>query len=158
MIDSTRNTRLQLSMLSCITVVFSLGLFVDSGNAQGNKLKADQKETVTTSDEKTVSPSAKDVRGATPYVAIENEPPRKLTGRDEGDGSHNPGQWSWDDYVGPDGRYAFVCSSFTPVLTVIDAKSHQIIKRVLQASPFCPNIAGAQPPFEEKALLDSLTT
>jgi hypothetical protein len=51
-------------------------LFVDSGNAQGNKLKADQK--ITTSDEKTVSPSAKDVRGATPYVAIENEPPPKL--------------------------------------------------------------------------------
>src|SRR5437773_3823926 len=27
---------------------------------------------------------------------------------------------------GPDGRYAFVCSSFTPELTVIDRASHQI--------------------------------
>jgi len=77
---------------------------------------------------------------------------------------------------GPDGRYAFVCSSFTPELTVINAKSHQIIKRVPQASPFCPNIAvspendevwitlkdvgkvqvfSAQPPFEEKFLLET---
>ena len=77
---------------------------------------------------------------------------------------------------GPDGRYAFVCSSFTPELAVIDMASHQIIKRVPQASPFCPNIAvspendevwitlkdtgrvqvyGAKPPFEQKALLDT---
>src|SRR5438034_3857393 len=42
---------------------------------------------------------------------------------------------------GPDGRYAFVCSSFTPELAVIDTASHQIIKRVPQSSPFCPNIA-----------------
>jgi YVTN family beta-propeller protein len=77
---------------------------------------------------------------------------------------------------GPDGRYAFVCSSFTPELTVIDAASHQIIQRLPQASPFCPNIAvtpendevwitlkdvgkvqvfSAQPPFEQKALLDT---
>ena len=42
---------------------------------------------------------------------------------------------------GPDGRYAFVCSSFTPERAVIDAASHQIITRVPQASPFCPNIA-----------------
>jgi YVTN family beta-propeller protein len=77
---------------------------------------------------------------------------------------------------GPDGRYAFVCSSFTPELTVIDAASHQIIQRLPQESPFCPNIAvtpdndevwitlkdvgkvqvfSAQPPFEQKALLDT---
>ena len=77
---------------------------------------------------------------------------------------------------GPDGRYAFVCSSFTPELTVVDVKSHQILKRSPQASPFCPNIAvtpendevwitlkdvgkvqvfSAQPPFEEKALLET---
>jgi YVTN family beta-propeller protein len=77
---------------------------------------------------------------------------------------------------GPDGRYAFVCSSFVPELTVIDAASHQIVKRVPQASPFCPNIAvspendevwitlkdagkvqifSAQPPFQEEALLDT---
>jgi YVTN family beta-propeller protein len=42
---------------------------------------------------------------------------------------------------GPDGRFAFVCSSFTPELAVIDATSRQIIKRLPQASPFCPNIA-----------------
>jgi len=77
---------------------------------------------------------------------------------------------------GPDGRYAFVCSSFTPELTVIDRASHQIIKRVPQSSPFCPNIAvspendevwitlkdvgkvqvfRAKPPFELIALLDT---
>ena len=77
---------------------------------------------------------------------------------------------------GPDAKYAFVCSSFTPELAVIDAPSHQIIKRVPQASPFCPNIAvspdneevwitlkdvgkvqvfSARPPFEQRALLDT---
>ncbi|HYV70994.1 MAG TPA: YncE family protein [Pseudolabrys sp.] len=75
-----------------------------------------------------------------------------------------------------DGRYGFVCSSFTPELAVIDTASHQIIKRVPQASPFCPNIAvspendevwitlkdigkvqvfRAKPPFEQIALLDT---
>jgi YVTN family beta-propeller protein len=77
---------------------------------------------------------------------------------------------------GPDGRYAFVCSSFTPELDVIDAASYQVVKRLRQASPFCPNIAvspendevwitlkdvgkvqvyRAKPPFDEKALLDT---
>ncbi len=77
---------------------------------------------------------------------------------------------------GPDGKYAFVCSSFTPELVVIDVASHQIIKRLPQASPFSPNIAvspendevwitlkdtgkvqifSAKPPFEQKALLDT---
>ena len=77
---------------------------------------------------------------------------------------------------GPDGHYAFVCSSFTPELTVVDAASHQILQRLPQASPFCPNIAvspendevwitlkdvgkvqvfGAQPPFAQKAVLDT---
>lgn len=77
---------------------------------------------------------------------------------------------------GPDGRYGFVCSSFTPELAVVDAASHQIIQRLPQASPFCPNIAvtpendevwitlkdagkvqvfDAKPPFEQKALLDT---
>src|SRR5260370_15263026 len=41
---------------------------------------------------------------------------------------------------GPDGQYAFVCSSFTPELSVIDVASHQILKSLPQASPFCPNI------------------
>jgi YVTN family beta-propeller protein len=77
---------------------------------------------------------------------------------------------------GTDGRYAFVCSSFTPELAVIDAASHQIVKRLTQASPFCPNIAvtpendevwitlkdagkvqifSARPPFEQKAILET---
>jgi YVTN family beta-propeller protein len=75
---------------------------------------------------------------------------------------------------GPDGRYAFVCSSFTPELDVIDVASEQILKRLPQDSPFCPNIAvspendevwytlkdvgevqviSAQPPFGLKATL-----
>ena len=77
---------------------------------------------------------------------------------------------------GPDGQYAFVCSSFTPELTVLDVASHKILKRVPQASPFCPNIAvspendqvwitlkdagkvqvySAKPPFEQKAVLET---
>jgi YVTN family beta-propeller protein len=77
---------------------------------------------------------------------------------------------------GPDGRYGFVCSSFTPELAVVDTASHQVISRLPQASPFCPNIAvtpendevwitlkdvgkvqvyNARPPFEQKILLDT---
>ena len=77
---------------------------------------------------------------------------------------------------GTDGKYAFVCSSFTPELTVVDSASHEIVKRIPQASPFCPNIAvspendevwitlkdigkvqvfSAKPPFEQLALLDT---
>lgn len=77
---------------------------------------------------------------------------------------------------GPDGKYGFVCSSFTPELAVIEVASHQVIKRIPQASPFCPNIAvtpendevwitlkdvgktqvfSAKPPFEQKALLET---
>jgi YVTN family beta-propeller protein len=77
---------------------------------------------------------------------------------------------------GPDGRYAFVCSSFTPELAVLDVASHQVIKRLQQGSPFCPNIAvspendevwitlkdagkvqvySANPPFEQIAFLDT---
>ena len=77
---------------------------------------------------------------------------------------------------GPDGKYAFVCSSFTPELAVIDVASHKIVKRLPQVSPFSPNIAvtpendevwitlkdvgkvqvfNAKPPFEQKAVLDT---
>jgi YVTN family beta-propeller protein len=77
---------------------------------------------------------------------------------------------------GPDGKYAFVCSSFTPELAVINVASHQIVTRLPQASPFCPNIAvspendevwftlkdtgrvqvfNAQPPFQLKTTLDT---
>ena len=77
---------------------------------------------------------------------------------------------------GPDGKYGFVCSSFTPTLAVVDVASHQVLTRLPQASPFCPNIAvspendevwftlkdigevqvyGAQPPFPLKATLNT---
>lgn len=41
----------------------------------------------------------------------------------------------------PDGKYGYVCSSFTPETVVIDTKTHEIVGRVKQASPFCPDIA-----------------
>src|SRR5215470_3256071 len=76
----------------------------------------------------------------------------------------------------PDGRYGFVCSSFTLELAVIDTASHQVVKRLPQLSPFCPNIAvspendevwitlkdvgkvqifSAQPPFQQRAMLET---
>lgn len=75
-----------------------------------------------------------------------------------------------------DGKYGFVCSSFSPELAVIDVASHEIVKRLPQASAFCPNIAvtpendevwitlkdigkvqvySARPPFEQKTLMDT---
>lgn len=41
----------------------------------------------------------------------------------------------------PDGQYGYVCSSFNPETVVITVKEHQIVGRVPQESPFCPNIA-----------------
>ena len=41
----------------------------------------------------------------------------------------------------PDGKYGSVCSSFSPETVVIDTASKQIVGRVKQASPFCPDIA-----------------
>ncbi|HEU4586373.1 MAG TPA: YncE family protein [Gemmatimonadaceae bacterium] len=41
----------------------------------------------------------------------------------------------------PDGKYGYVCSSFTPQTVVISVADHQIVGRVKQESPFCPNIA-----------------
>ena len=41
----------------------------------------------------------------------------------------------------PDGKYGYVCSSFTPETVVITVADHQIVGRVTQPSPFCPNIA-----------------
>jgi YVTN family beta-propeller protein len=41
----------------------------------------------------------------------------------------------------PDGRYGYVCSSFTPETVVVTTKDHEIVGRVQQVSPFCPNIA-----------------
>ena len=76
----------------------------------------------------------------------------------------------------PDGKYGYVCSSFVPETDIITVADHQIVGKVPQASPFCPNIAAtpdgtqvwftlkdtgkvqvfdAQPPF---ALLKTLDT
>jgi YVTN family beta-propeller protein len=41
----------------------------------------------------------------------------------------------------PDGKYGYVCSSFTPETDVITVVDHLIVGKVVQASPFCPNIA-----------------
>jgi YVTN family beta-propeller protein len=41
----------------------------------------------------------------------------------------------------PDGKYGYVCSSFNPETVVITVADHQIVGRVTQVSPFCPNIA-----------------
>src|ERR1700751_281814 len=41
----------------------------------------------------------------------------------------------------PDGKYGYVCSSFTPETVIISVADHKIVGRVPQASPFCPNIA-----------------
>ena len=41
----------------------------------------------------------------------------------------------------PDGKYGYVCSSFTPETVVITIADHQIVGRIPQTSPFCPNIA-----------------
>jgi YVTN family beta-propeller protein len=41
----------------------------------------------------------------------------------------------------PDGRYGYVCSSFNPETVVISVVDHQIVGRIKQGSPFCPNIA-----------------
>jgi DNA-binding beta-propeller fold protein YncE len=41
----------------------------------------------------------------------------------------------------PDGKYGYVCSSFTPQTVVISVADHKIVGRVTQESPFCPNIA-----------------
>src|SRR5262250_112822 len=40
----------------------------------------------------------------------------------------------------PDGRYGYVCSSFSAETVVISVSDHKIIGRVPQVSPFCPNI------------------
>ncbi len=44
----------------------------------------------------------------------------------------------------PDGRYAFVPSSFTPELDVVDTQTYSVVARVPQFSPFSPNLAVSQ--------------
>jgi hypothetical protein len=41
----------------------------------------------------------------------------------------------------PDGKFAFVPSSFTPEMDVIETDSYKVVARVPQASPFSPNLA-----------------
>lgn len=41
----------------------------------------------------------------------------------------------------PDGQYGYVCSSFNPEVTVVRVADRQVVGKVAQASPFCPNIA-----------------
>ena len=41
----------------------------------------------------------------------------------------------------PDGKYGYVCSSFNPETDVVSVADHEIVGKVTQASPFCPNIA-----------------
>jgi len=76
----------------------------------------------------------------------------------------------------PDGKYGYVCSSFMPETVVISVADHEIVGRVKQASPFCPNIAAtpdgkqvwltlkdigkaqvfnAQPPFDVIKMIDT---
>jgi YVTN family beta-propeller protein len=76
----------------------------------------------------------------------------------------------------PDGKYGYVCSSFNPQTYVIDLGNHEVVSKVPQASPFCPNIAAtpdgkqvwftlkdsgktqvfnARPPFEVLKTLDT---
>ncbi|MCC8953237.1 YncE family protein [Bradyrhizobium sp. Pear77] len=50
---------------------------------------------------------------------------------------NGPGMTSFS----PDGKYGYVCSSFTPETEVVTVADHRIVGRVPQASPFCPNIA-----------------
>jgi YVTN family beta-propeller protein len=76
----------------------------------------------------------------------------------------------------PDGVYGYVCSSFTPETVVISVRDHKVVGRVVQVSPFCPNIAatpdgtqvwltlkdvgktmvfGAHPPFSALKTIDT---
>jgi len=41
----------------------------------------------------------------------------------------------------PDGQYGYVCSSFTPETEIIAVASRSVVGKVVQVSPFCPNIA-----------------
>jgi YVTN family beta-propeller protein len=76
----------------------------------------------------------------------------------------------------PNGKYAFVPSSFTPEVCVVDVGKHEVIARLPQPSPFCPNLActpdgkeiwytlkdtgktvriSAEPPFAQLGILDT---
>ena len=76
----------------------------------------------------------------------------------------------------PNGRYGYLCSSFTPETVVVSTATYEIVGRVKQVSPFCPNIAAspdgkqvwltlkdvgkvmvlsAEPPFEVLRVIDT---
>src|SRR5262249_31014379 len=38
----------------------------------------------------------------------------------------------------PDGKYGYVCSSFSPETVVVSVADHRVVGHVPQASPFCP--------------------
>jgi len=59
-------------------------------------------------------------------------------GRDEGNSAIQLANGPGMTMFGPDGRYAFVCSSFTPELDVVDVASHEILKRLPQDRPSVP--------------------
>jgi YVTN family beta-propeller protein len=42
-----------------------------------------------------------------------------------------------------DGHLAYVCSSFVPELDVFDVQTRRLVGKVVQPSPFCPNIAAS---------------
>jgi len=109
------------------------------------------------------------VRGES-YVSVIDPAQMKETRRIEL--ANGPGM----TIFGTDGKYAFVCSSFVPELAVIDVASHEVVKRLSQVSPFCPNIAvspendevwitlkdagkvqvfSAKPPFDQEAVLET---
>ena len=43
----------------------------------------------------------------------------------------------------PDGKYGYVCSSFTPETDVIEVAGHRVVAKIPQASPFSPNLAAS---------------
>ena len=76
----------------------------------------------------------------------------------------------------PDNQYGHVCSSFSPETVVVSIKTPQVVGRVPEPSPFCPDIAAtpdgtqvwqtlqdigktqafnAKPPFKAIAVLDT---
>jgi YVTN family beta-propeller protein len=76
----------------------------------------------------------------------------------------------------PDGKYGYIVSSFTPEMVVVNTKSHKLVGKVQQASPFSPDLAAtpdgkqvwltlkdvgktqvinARPPFNTLAVLDT---
>src|SRR5216684_1662052 len=51
--------------------------------------------------------------------------------------------WPGMTIFSPNGEYGYVCSSFTPETVVVSTKTREIVGRVKQVSPFCPNIAAS---------------